>query len=251
LTVGEAAAAAAAGMGAGAANALAGAGTLITFPTLVALGVPALSANVTSTVGLIPGAVGGSIGYREELADQRRRVARLALPALAGAVAGTALLLITSNSTFEVIVPVLVALSCLLLLLEPRLRHRVRGRGNERSPLLIAGLIAAGAYAAYFGSAVGIMLIALLTLFVADAIQRLNAVKIVLAGLANLLAALAYAFLAPVNWPFALALMASSLIGGQLGSQAARRVAGDALRIAIAATGLVVAVVLGLEFYGS
>ena len=97
-------------MGAGAANALAGAGSLITFPTLVALGVPALSANVTSTVGLIPGAVGGSIGYREELADQRSRVARLALPALAGAVAGTVLLLITSNSTFELIVPVLVAL---------------------------------------------------------------------------------------------------------------------------------------------
>ena len=108
-------------MGAGAANALAGAGSLITFPTLVALGVPALSANVTSTVGLIPGGVGGSIGYREELADQRSRVARLALPALAGAVAGTVLLLITSNSTFELIVPVLVALSCLLLLLEPRL----------------------------------------------------------------------------------------------------------------------------------
>jgi uncharacterized protein len=250
LTLAEAAGAAAAGAGAGAANALAGAGSLITFPTLVAFGLPALSANVTSTVGLIPGAVGGSIGYRRELSDQRARLASLAIPSLAGAAAGTVLLLITSNETFEVIVPVLLAASCVLLLLQPRLSHRVTGRGNERSPLLIAGVVGAGAYAAYFGSAVGILLIALLTLFVADAVQRLNAVKIVLAGLANLLAACAYAFLAPVDWPFALTLMASSLAGGQLGSLVARRISGDALRVAIAIAGLVVAVVLGVEFYG-
>ena len=250
MTAGEIAGAGAAGLAAGAANALAGAGSLITFPTLVAFGVPALSANVTSTVGLIPGAVGGSIGYRQELRDQWQRVASLALPSLAGAVGGTVLLLITSNSTFEVIVPVLVAGSCLLLLLQPRLAQRVTSHGNESSPLLVAGLVGAGAYAAYFGSAVGILLIALLTLFVADAVQRLNAVKIVLAGLANLLAACAYAFLAPVDWPFAVTLMASSLIGGQLGSLVARRIGGDALRVAIAVSGLAVAVVLGVKFYG-
>jgi uncharacterized protein len=250
LTLGEVAGAGAAGLAAGGANALAGAGSLITFPTLVAFGVPALSANVTSTVGLIPGAVGGSIGYRRELRAQWPRVASLAVPSLAGAVGGTVLLLITSNATFEVIVPVLVALSCLLLLLQPRLAHRVAGRRNERSPLLIAGLVGAGAYAAYFGSAVGIMLIAILTLFVADAIQRLNALKIVLAGLANLLAACVYAFLAPVEWSFALTLMASSLVGGQLGSLLARRIGGDALRVGIALCGLAVAVVLGVKFYG-
>jgi uncharacterized protein len=250
LTGAEVAGAAAAGAAAGAANALAGAGSLITFPTLVAFGVPALSANVTSTVGLIPGAVGGSIGYHEELRDQRRRLAALAVPSLAGAVAGTTLLLITSNATFEVIVPALLAASCMLLLLQPRLAHRVTGHGNERSPLFMAGLFGAGAYAAYFGSAVGILLIALLTLFIAETIQRLNAVKIVLAGLANLLAACAYAFLAPVDWPFALTLMASSLVGGQLGSLVARRIGGGALRVAIAVAGLLVAVALGVKFYG-
>ena len=250
MSVAEIAAAAAAGAAAGGANALAGAGSLITFPTLVALGVPALSANVTSTVGLVPGAVGGAIGYRDELRDQPRRIAALAVPSLAGAIAGTVLLLITSNSTFELVVPVLVAVSCLLLLVQPRLASRLTRHGSERSPLLVAGLVGAGAYAAYFGSAVGIMLIALLTLFVADAVQRLNAVKIVLAGLANLLAACVYAFLAPVDWPFAVTLMVASLIGGQLGSRAARRISGDSLRIAIAIAGLVVAVILGVEFYG-
>jgi uncharacterized protein len=107
---------AAAGAAAGASNAIAGAGSLITFPTLVALGVPALSANVTSTVGLIPGAAGGALGYLDLLTDRRDRLIRLAVPSLAGAVVGTALLLITANRTFEAIVPFLVAGSCLLLL---------------------------------------------------------------------------------------------------------------------------------------
>ncbi len=249
MTVAEIAAAAAAGAGAGAANAVAGAGSLITFPTLLALGTPALSANVTSTVGLIPGAVGGAIGYREEVRHQRRRIVWFVAPVLVGAAIGTALLLITSNATFELVVPVLVAGSCLLLLLQPRLSHRLTRHGSERSPVFIVGLTGAGAYAAYFGSAVGIMLIALLTLFVDETVQRLNAVKIVLAGLANLLAACAYAFLAPVNWEFAVILMVSSLIGGQLGAQGARRISGDTLRVGIAIAGLVVAVVLGVEFY--
>jgi uncharacterized membrane protein YfcA len=250
VTVAEIAAAAAAGGGAGAANAVAGAGSLITFPTLVALGIPALSANVTSTVGLVPGAVGGAIGYRAEVRHQRRRIVWFVVPMLVGAAIGTALLLITSNATFELVVPVLVAGSCLLLLLQPRLAQRLTRHGSERSPLFVAGLTGAGAYAAYFGSAVGIMLIALLTLFVDETVQRLNAVKIVLAGLANLLAACVYAFLAPVNWEFAVTLMVSSLIGGQLGAHGARRISGDTLRVGIAIAGLVIAVVLGVEFYG-
>jgi uncharacterized membrane protein YfcA len=169
---------------------------------------------------------------------------------LVGAAMGTALLLITSNATFELVVPVLVAGSCLLLLLQPRLANRLTRHGSERSPLLVVGLTGAGAYAAYFGSAVGIMLIALLILFVDESVQRLNAVKIVLAGLANLLAACVYAFLAPVNWELAVTLMISSLIGGQLGAAGARRISGDALRVGIAIAGLVVALVLGVEFYG-
>ncbi len=241
---------AAAGAFAGVSNAIAGAGSLVTFPTLVAIGVPQLAANVTSTVGLIPGALGAAIGYSEEVGSQRARIIRMSVPCLLGAAAGTALLLLTPNDTFEVIVPALVAVSCVLLLLQPRLIPRVSHAGNERSPYLFAGLVLAGAYAAYFGSAVGIMLIAILGLFVLESIQRLNAIKVVIAGLANLLAALFYAFLAPVHWGPALILMISSMIGGQSGAWIAKRIDGDTLRVAIAIGGLVVAVVLGVKAYG-
>jgi uncharacterized membrane protein YfcA len=241
---------AAAGAAAGVSNSLAGAGSLITFPTLIALGVPPLSANVTSTIGLVPGAVGGALGYADLLNEQRRRLARLAIPALIGGAIGTALLLLTSNDTFEAIVPVLIAGSCLLLLFQSRLTARISHAGNEHSPFLTAGLIFSGAYAAYFGSAVGILLLGLLGLFVADTMQHLNAIKILLAGMANLLAAIAYAFLATVDWRFAICLMVSSLIGGRLGAKLARRVPGEALRVAIAVIGLGVAAVLALRAYG-
>lgn len=241
---------AAAGAAAGASNALAGAGSLITFPTLVALGVPPLSANVTSTVGLIPGAVGGAVGYADLLREQRARFLRLLVPTLAGAVLGTALLLITSNDTFEAIVPVLVAGSCLLMLFKPQLTARISEAGNERSPLLAAGLVFSGAYAAYFGSAVGILLLGLLGLFVADSMQHLNGLKIVLAGCANFLAAVTYAFLASVDWRYALCLMVASLLGGRLGARYARRVDGETLRIAIAVLGLLVAAVLAWRAFG-
>jgi uncharacterized membrane protein YfcA len=241
---------AAAGAAAGASNALAGAGSLITFPTLIALGVPPLAANVTSTVGLIPGAAGGAIGYADLLGQQRQRLLRLAVPTLIGAVVGTALLLIISNDTFEAIVPALVAGSCLLLLFQPRLTSHMSSAGDEHSPLLTAGLLFSGAYAAYFGSAVGILLLGLLGLFVADSMQRLNGLKILLAGIANLLAAAAYAFLADVHWRFAICLMVSSLVGGRLGASLARRVSGEVLRVAIALIGLLVAAVLAVRAFG-
>jgi hypothetical protein len=243
-------AALAAGALAGVSNAIAGAGSLITFPTLVALGLPPLSANVTSTVGLVPGAVGGSLGYLDLLHEQRARIVRLAVPTLVGAVAGTALLLVTSNDTFEAIVPALIAGSCLLLLFQPRLTPRIAHAGEERSPFLTVGLVLSGAYAAYFGSAVGILLLGLLALFVADSMQHLNAIKILLAGIANLLAAVAYAFLAAVDWRYALCLMVSSLIGGRFGVAVARRISGDVLRVAIALVGLVVAAVLAWRAFG-
>ncbi len=203
---------------------------------------------MTSTVGLVPGAAGGALGYASQLADQRARIERLAVPTLLGAVVGTALLLLTPGRTFEVIVPGLVAISCLLLLFQPQLARSVPHAGNERSPWLFVGLLLAGAYAAYFGSAVGILLLAILTLFIVDTVQRLNAIKILLAGIANLLAAVVFAFAAPVRWPFAVALMVSSLVGGRLGASLAQKVSGDTLRVAIALIGLVVAGVLAERY---
>jgi uncharacterized membrane protein YfcA len=241
---------AAAGLAAGASNALAGAGSLITFPTLIAVGLPPLSANVTSTVGLVPGAVGSAFGYGDLVSEQRDRILRLTVPTLAGAVVGTGLLLITSNDTFEDVVPILVAGSCLLLLFQPRLMPRLSHAGNERSPYLTVGLVLAGAYAAYFGSAVGILLLGLLSLFVAESMQHLNAIKILLAGAANLLATIAYSFLAPVDWRYAVCLWVSSLVGGRVGARYARRVDGDTLRVVIAVAGLLVAAVLAVRAFG-
>jgi uncharacterized protein len=236
-----------AGLAAGAANAVAGGGSLITFPTLLALGVPPLAANVTNTVGLVPGAVGGALGYRPELRGQRGRLRRLAVPSLAGAAAGTALLLLTPGSTFRTIVPGLVAVSCLLLLLQPRIARVLPVRAHGEGPALFAGLLLAGAYGAYFGSAVGILTLALLTIFVADAVQRLNALKVVLAGFMNVLAGVVYAVLAPVHWTDVAVLAIASLAGGGLGARAAQRIPGDALRVAIACAGLVVAAVLAIR----
>ena len=168
---------------------------------------------------------------------------------LLGAVAGTAALLLTSNAAFEAIVPVLVAASCLLLLFQPRLTRGLSHAGNERSPYLTAGILFCGAYGAYFGSAVSILLLAILALFVADTLQHLNAMKIVLVGCANLLAAVVYAFLAPVEWRYVAVLMVSSLLGGRVGAHYARRVPSDPLRISIAAFGLVVAAVLAVRAF--
>jgi uncharacterized membrane protein YfcA len=238
---------AAAGAAAGASNSIAGAGSLITFPTMVALGLPPLSANVTNTVGIVPGYVGGVLGYSDLLRAQGERFARLLAPMLIGAVTGTVALLLTSDAAFEAIVPVLIAVSCLLLLLQPRLMTRLSHAGNEHSPYLTAGIVFCGAYGAYFGSAVSILLFAILALFVADTLQHLNAMKIVLVGCANLLAAVAYAFLAPVEWRYALTLMVSSLAGGRVGAHYARRIPADPLRIGIAVFGLAVAAVLAVR----
>jgi uncharacterized protein len=241
---------AAAGAAAGASNTLAGGGSLIVFPTLVALGLPPLDANVTNTVGLCPGYAGGALGYADLIGEQRARVVRFAVPMLTGAAIGTVLLLLTSNAAFEAIVPVLVAASCLLLLFQPRLTPRISHAGNERSPFLTAGLLFSGAYAAYFGSAVGILLLGLLALFVADSMHHLNGIKILLNGGANLLAAISYAFLAPVHWKYAICLMVFAVIGGRVAATYARRVSGDDLRVAISLAGLVVAVVLAIRAYG-
>jgi uncharacterized protein len=238
---------AAAGAAAGAANSIAGGGALITFPTMVALGLPPLTANVTNTVGIVPASIGGALGYSDLLREQSQRFTRLLVPLLLGAVVGSAALLLTPSDTFEAIVPMLIAGSCLLLLFQPRLVPHIAHAGNEHSPYLLAGIAFCGAYQAYFGSAVSILVFALLALFVADTLQHLNAIKIVLAGSSNLLAALIFAFLAPVHWRYAVTIMVSSFLGGRAGAHYARRIPPEPLRISIAVIGLIVAAVLAVR----
>jgi uncharacterized protein len=241
---------AAAGIAAGAVNSIAGGGALITFPTLVALGLPPLAANVTLTTGIVPASAGGALGYLDLLRQQGERFRRLLVPLFLGALAGAVALLLTSDAAFEAIVPALIALSCLLLFFQPRLTPRIAHAGDERSPYLLGGIFLCGAYGAYFGAAVSILILAILALFVADTLQHLNGMKIVLAGGANLLAAVLYAFLAPVEWRYALTIMVSSFAGGRIGAHYARRIPSDPLRIAIAAIGLVVAGVLAVRALG-
>jgi uncharacterized membrane protein YfcA len=241
---------AAAGAAAGIVNSVAGGGALITFPTLVALGLPPLTANVTLTVGIVPASAGGALGYVDLLRQQGERFRRLLVPLLLGALTGAVALLLTSDAAFEAIVPILLAVSCLLLFLQPRLTPRIAHAGNDRSPYLLGGIFVCGAYGAYFGAAVSILILALLALFIADTIQHLNGMKIVLAGGANLVGALLYAFLAPVDWRYAATIMVSSFLGGRVGAHYARRIPSRPLRLTIAAVGLVAAAVLAVRAFG-
>jgi uncharacterized membrane protein YfcA len=233
---------------AGAVNAIAGGGSLISFPALLACGYSPLTANVTNSLGVVPGTVGGSIGYRRELAGQGRRMISLGVPIVLGAIAGAVVLLVTPESAFDVVVPFLVAASCLLVLFQPRLARLLASRSSDREPehsrILAVSMFLAGVYGGYFGAAISVLLLGLLGLFVADGMQRLNALKGALAGTANLVAAVVFVFAGPVAWPAAGLLAGGSIVGGRLGAGLARKVPPTPLRICIAVAGLVVAVVL-------
>ena len=172
-----------AGLVAGAVNAVAGGGTLISFPALLATGQSALSANITSTVALVWGWVGGSVAYRRELSGQRDRVLRLGLPAIAGGVGGAVLLLKTPADSFRAVVPYLVLLACALLFAQPwlaRVLTRKRsGHDHVTADVQIVVLVG-GIYGSYFGAGLGVALLALLGLLLADDLQRVNALKGVL-----------------------------------------------------------------------
>lgn len=239
-----------AGLLAGGINAVAGGGSLVSFPALLALGLPPLSANVTNSVAVWPGYVGTSWGYRRELADQRRRLLGLVPAAVLGAAAGSALLLVTSQDAFARIVPVLVVLGSLLLALQGRVTERVRtwpGAGaGARSPLLQLGIGLAATYGAYFGGGLGVVLLACLGLFVADGLQRLNGLKSALSLVVNAVALLAFSVLGPVDWSTVAVLAPAALLGGYLGARLARRLDPGRLRAVVVVFGLVVGVALAL-----
>jgi uncharacterized membrane protein YfcA len=236
-----------AGLVAGTASAMAGGASIITFPVLLAMGVPPLTANVTNTVGLSPTVIGTALGAVPELRPQRARLTALGGPALVGAVAGAILLLTTPADVFEAIVPALIAISCLLMLVQPWLvRHTMRGGGRWRRSMAQASTLLVGLYTGYFGAASGVLFLALVGLVSAASLHELNAAKNVLVGAANAVATVIFAVVAPVRWPMAAALAIGSVIGGGIGSQLVRRVPAPHLRITIALVGLVVAVRLAL-----
>jgi uncharacterized membrane protein YfcA len=237
-----------AGFAAGAVNAAAGGGSLITFPALVAAGFPPITANVTNSIAVLPGYVGGSLAYRPELAGQGRRIRALGVTSALGAAAGAALLLLSPASLFEAIVPWLILAACALLAVQPRAaqiaaRHRHRPGSGA---VLHAVLALAAVYGGYFGAGLGIMLIAILAVFLDDDIQRLNALKGLLSLVVALVAAVGFVLFGPVAWTAALVIGAASLVGGWLGVSAVRRLPSTALRWTIIAYGVTVAIVLAL-----
>lgn len=237
----------AAGVAAGTINTVVGSGSLVTFPTLLALGYPAVLANVTNTVGIFPGSVSGVVGYRRELRDGIGRAARFGVLSTLGSIAGALLLLRLPESAFAAIVPGLILLACVLVVIQPRLSAWLTTRRPRRSyggPLLWLGILVTGAYGGYFGAAQGVLLLALLSVFLDDDLQRLNGLKNVLAGVANGVAAVVFILMTDVAWGAAAAIAVGAVIGGQLGATAGRRLPPPVYRAVIVLVGVVAAVVL-------
>ena len=240
-----------AGVAAGTINTVVGSGTLITFPTLLAFGVPPVTANVSNTVGLVPGSMSGVVGYRRELAGQRARVLRLGSASLLGGVAGALLLLVLPSAAFDAIVPVLILLGVLLVIFGPRIQRAVAARAESRGGIPDHGVwwvwpavAAAGVYGGYFGAAQGVLLMAILGIGVADSMQRHTATKNVLALLVNAVAAVVFIAVADVDWVVAGLIALGSVIGGQLGATVGRRLSPGLLRAVIAVVGLTALVAL-------
>jgi uncharacterized membrane protein YfcA len=244
-----------AGVAAGTINTVVGSGTLITFPTLLALGVPPVTANVSNTVGLVPGSVSGAIGYRRELAGQRARLLRLGSASLLGGVLGAALLLVLPESAFDAIVPVLIGLGCVLVVLQPRVSGwvaaRAAARGREVHPhgaVWVWTLVAlTGVYGGYFGAAQGVLLMAVLGVGLQETLQRNNATKNVLAGLVNAVAAVVFIAVADVDWTAAGLIAVGSVVGGQVGATVGRRLPPVVLRAVIVLVGVAALTAFALD----
>jgi uncharacterized membrane protein YfcA len=229
----------AAGIGAGAINTIVGSGSLVTFPALVALGYPPVVANVSNRVGLVPGSLSGTIGYRRELTGQRRRVGQLSLVSAAGGLFGAALVLVLPEAAFDAVVPALILVAIVLVVIQPKLgdwtaRH---GGTHDRVPAMLAGAFGASVYGGYFGGQ-GVILMGVLGIFAHDDLQRINAAKNVSATIANVFAALLFVVVAHVAWTVAGLIAAGSIVGGQIGAHVGRRLPPFVLRVVIVLVGL-------------
>ncbi|MGY1787776.1 sulfite exporter TauE/SafE family protein [Geodermatophilus sp. SYSU D00698] len=249
MTPAEVLAVLAAGGAAGAINAVVGSGTLVTFPVLLATGLPPVTASVSNTLGLVPGNVSGAVGYRRELAGQRGLVLRL-LPASAlGALTGAVLLLHLPAAAFEAVVPVLVGLAVVLVAVQPLLTRRLAARRTDdgapprgwRLAGLVAGAYATGSYGGYFAASQGVLQMGVFGLLLAEPLQRLNALKNVLSAAVNAVAATAYVVVATdrVDWAAAGLVAGGSVVGGALGARYGRRLPAAVLRTAIVVLGCV------------
>ncbi|MBC3192247.1 sulfite exporter TauE/SafE family protein [Pseudonocardia sp. C8] len=239
-----------AGLWAGLINTVVGSGTLVTFPVLVALGFPPVTATTSNAIGLITGSITGAVGYRKEWVGHGRRLARYGVASFLGAIAGAVLLLSLPPDAFETIVPVLVGLSVVLVAVQPLLARLLRNRerpDRTSSPVLYLLIFLVGVYGGYFTAAQGIMLVGVMGLLVADPLQRLNAFKNTLASVVNLVAGVIYAVVAPVDWAVVGIIAVSSIAGGLLGAKVGRRLPPALLRAVIIVIGIAAVVFLLVE----
>ncbi|MDP4500674.1 sulfite exporter TauE/SafE family protein [Nonomuraea turcica] len=238
----------AAGVVAGAINAVVGSGSLITFPTLVAIGVDPVTANVSNTIGLVPGSFTGAYGYRPELLGQRDRLLRLGAASAAGALIGGILLLFLDPDVFEIVVVALIALACVLVVAQPRINRWLAERREHAhphgGPALWLGVLAAGVYGGYFGAAQGVLLIGLLGSFLDDHLQRVNAAKNVLALIVNAVAATLFLAVADVDMQAVAGVGIGAVVGGFLGARVGRRIPAPVLRGVIVCVGIAAIIVL-------
>ena len=251
-----------AGAAAGLINTVVGSGTLITFPTLLALGLPPVVANVSNTVGLAPGSLSGALSMRPELAGQRPRIIRLGLASLIGGITGALLLLVLPSSAFDAIVPILIGIGCLLVIIQPYLSRRLAARrarlGVGAAPAhgslwLWLVILLTGVYGGYFGAAQGVLLVAILGVGLVEELPRINGLKNVLAMIVNGIAGLVFIILpltpwaqpdAAINWPAAITIAVGSVLGAQVGGTVGRRLQPTVYRVIIVCVGVIAIIAL-------
>ena len=239
---------------AGLINTVVGSGTLITFPTLLALGVPPVMANISNTVGLAPGSLSGAWATRSELEGQRRRLLWLGSASLLGGIAGALLLLWLPSKAFDAIVPILIGLGCVLVIVQPfiakRLAYRRARLGTDAGSPVLGSVVLwlaiafTSVYGGYFGAAQGVLFIAILGIGFAESLARINAIKNVLATIVNGIAAVVFVLVSQVNWPVAIAIAVGSVLGAQLGGRVGRKLPPTLYRVIIVAVGVVAIVSL-------
>ena len=238
-----------AGVGAGLAGSIAGLASLVSYPALLAVGLTPVAANVTNTIALVFNTAGTMAGSRPELRGQRPRIRELGVIAVAGGLVGGTILLLTPASAFERVVPWLIGLGSLTILVPRRPTLHLDDVPAPASRVLFAGIFAIGVYAGYFGAAAGVLMLALLLITTPDTLARCNALKNVVLGISNVVAAVIFAIFGPVHWLVALPLAAGVLVGGRIGPVIVRHSPTRVLRVLIALAGLGLAIHLGLDAY--
>ena len=236
-----------AGGGAGLINAVVGTGTLITFPTLLALGVPPVLANVSNSIGLAPGSLSAALASKPDLVGPRARIIRYGIASRLGSIVGAVLLLWLPPSAFKAIVPVLIGVGCVLVIIGPWLTRRIAARRERLGvtdvsavgpPWLFFAIIFTGMYGGYFGAAQGVLVMAIMGVAVAETLPRINGLKNVLVMIANAVAGIVFVIISEVDWWIVLALAVGSVLGAQVGARIGRKLPPIVYRVVIVTVGV-------------